>query len=102
MKNIHVTKIRQASLWLAQKTEAEKNKFLEILSKTLEKNKRVILLANKKDVYNVKKNKGESAFIQRLIFDAHGLKSLQDKLTSIQKLSSGIERTFEKRKLTNG
>lgn len=103
MKNrIDLIKINEASRQLSQKTEKEKNLFLQNLSDILKKNETVILEANERDILNAKKDKLSAAFIQRLTLDQKGIEVLQTKLSNLQKLKSGIGTVLEKKLLENG
>ncbi|MBU3978130.1 glutamate-5-semialdehyde dehydrogenase [Patescibacteria group bacterium] len=103
MKNkIDLNKIKNASRQLSQKTEKEKNLFLQNLSDILIHNKTVILKANERDIFNAKKNKLPAAFIQRLTVDWKGIEILQTKLINLQKLKSGVNSVLEEKLLKNG
>lgn len=103
MKNeIDLVKIKNAAIQLSQKTEKERDMFLQHLLETLNQNKTVILEANKKDIEKARKNKLSEAFVQRLFLDEKGFKNLYTKLNDLIKLKSNIGSVIEEKKLESG
>ncbi len=103
MKNpLNLHHIKQASLQLSQKSDRDKNTFLKYLAEVIAHNKEEIVKANVVDVHNAKKNNLSGAFIQRLILDENGIKSIIKKVNSLKNLNSSLGSIVSKRKLANG
>lgn len=103
MKNqLSFIKIRNAAQQLSQKTEKERNVFLQNLSEILKRNKTAILEDNKKDLEEGRKKNLSEAFIERLKLDENGIEKLCAKINDLQNLNSGIGAVLEERQLKNG
>lgn len=103
MKNqFNLKKIKIAALEVSQRSEKKRNMFLQYLANALLHNKKAILVANRKDIQNAKKNNLSNAFIQRLVLDESRIEKLVIKLLNLQKLKSGISSILEERRLENG
>jgi len=99
---LNFQKIKKAEIELLQKTEKERNYFLENLSKILLLEKGRIIKANRKDVSIAKKRGLSSSFIERLVLDESDIKKIVIKLQEIKKLESGIGRIIEERMQEDG
>ena len=89
IKNLLVnSKIDSASI--AKASSFSKNAFLSYLEKQLISNKDEIISENKKDLTLAKKNKLESAFIDRLIISSKTIDSMCEGLRNIHSLNDPI------------
>lgn len=109
MKNSQLKKIKEASINLSQKSEKEKNRFLECLSRVILERKDEILLANKRDVCLAKdpsagsgQASSEEAFVQRLVLDEKGIEAMIDRIQNLIKLRGPVGITLEEKVLNNG
>ncbi len=76
-------KAKSASYEIAKLSQAEKNKALKSIEKSLLKNKDNIIQANKKDIENARKNNMAESMIDRLSLDE---KRIDDICTGIEKV----------------
>ncbi|MBI4846697.1 MAG: glutamate-5-semialdehyde dehydrogenase [Candidatus Omnitrophica bacterium] len=74
---------RIACAFLSQATTAKKNHVLKNIADGLEKNKKLILTANKKDISTAKKDGKSKAFVDRLTLNEKGIEKMSDDLKSI-------------------
>ena len=79
-----------------------KNKVLNDYALLLDKEKKNILIENKKDVNLTKKNKIEENLINRLSINPIKLKGIQDSIKKIAKLKDPVNVTLEKWRRPNG
>ena len=79
-----------------------KNKVLNDYALLLDKEKKNILIQNKKDVNLAKKNKIKENLINRLSINPIKLKGIQDSIKKIEKLKDPVNVTLEKWRRPNG
>ncbi len=79
-----------------------KNKVLNDYALLLDKEKKNILIQNKKDVNLAKKNKIKENLINRLSIDPIKLKGIKDSIKKISKLKDPVNATLEKWSRPNG
>ena len=79
-----------------------KNKVLNDYASLLDKEKKNILIQNKKDVNLAKKNKIKENLINRLSINPIKLRGIQDSIKKIAKLKDPVNVTLEKWKRPNG
>ena len=79
-----------------------KNKVLNDYALLIDKEKKNILIQNKKDVNLAKKNKIKENLINRLSINPIKLKGIQDSIKKIEKLKDPVNVTLEKWKRPNG
>lgn len=94
--------IKKAVLTLSQKSECERNEFLNCLVDILNSRKKKIFRANKKDINQAIKKQLSAAFIQRLTLDEHGINAMILKVKSMQRLKSGIGEIMEEQIMESG
>lgn len=99
MKNI-LSKflIKKAAQAVMNKTERDRNQFLENLQIILMKNEVEIIKANKIDIVEARKNNLQDSFIQRLHLDERGIEEIILKLKALKSLKSGIGEIIERKK----
>lgn len=91
MKNqINLESIKESASKLSLFSEKKRNRFLLQLAKELLARKKEIITANKIDIENANTNGLQTAFIQRLVFDALDIEKLIKRLKEIEKLQSGF------------
>ena len=93
---------KNACLLMSNISSCKKNKTLENISKIIEKNKNLILKANKIDLNNATKNKLNSAKIDRLSLNEERIKDIQDSLYNIINFEDPINKIIERRSRPSG
>ena len=93
---------KNACLLMSNISSYKKNKTLENISKIIEKNKNLILKANKIDLSNATKNKLNSAKIDRLSLNEERIKDIQGSLHDIINFEDPINKIIEKRSRPSG
>ena len=93
---------KNACLLMSNISSYKKNKTLENISKIIEKNKKLILKANKIDLSNATKNKLNSAKIDRLSLNKERIKNIQDSLHDIINFEDPINKIIERRSRPSG
>ena len=93
---------KNACLLMSNISSYKKNKTLENISKIIEKNKKLILKANKIDLSNAIKNKLNSAKIDRLSLNEERIKDIQDSLNEIINFEDPINKIIERRSRPSG
>ena len=79
-----------------------KNKVLHKFLQLINKNKKIIIKENNKDINFAKKNGLKENLIERLKLNEKKLEGIQDSINKIIKLSDPIDRTIDKWKRPNG
>ena len=92
---------KKASFMLAQLSVKEKNQILSEIVKSLDKNKELILRANKKDIKIALKNKLSHVFINRLTITEKVYEQIVRQVNQIIKLPDPIGESVEKKELKN-
>ena len=92
---------KNACLLMSNISSYKKNKTLENISKIIEKNKNLILKANKIDLSNATKNKLNSAKIDRLSLNEERIQDIQGSLHDIINFEDPINKIIEKWKRPN-
>ena len=95
-KTLKARKAFHASIGLEVKL---KNKALLEIAKTIEKNKKKILEANKKDVRVAERNKITKTLIARLKLNEQKIKTIAYSVRSVVKLDNPIGKTLEAKEL---
>jgi len=93
---------KNACLLMSNISSYKKNKTLENIAKIIEKNKNLILQANKKDLSKATKNKLNSAKIDRLSLNEERIKDIQDSLHDIINFEDPINKIIERRSRPSG
>ena len=93
---------RKASHQLAYVTTEQKNNFLEILAKSLHKNKDLILKANSMDLEEAQNNKLDDAFIDRMTLTDSSIKSMCDGILQVKSLEDLIGKVINRKKRPSG
>ena len=93
---------KNACLLMSNISSYKKNKTLENISKIIEKNKKLILKANKIDLSNATKNNLNSAKIDRLSLNEERIKDIQDSLNDIINFEDPINKIIERRSRPSG
>ncbi len=102
MNKLDAHSIKSAALSLGQKSEEEKNKFLQFLIEEIRANKDKIIDANIKDLKESKDRGSDETFLQRLKLDEGGVKAILKRLLDVKGLSSEIGKVIENKALSNG
>ncbi len=93
---------QKAARFLSISSTQEKNKAIKAMAKELLKNSKLILAANKLDVKSAKKEKRNSAFIDRLSLNQSGIKKMSDDLLSVVDLSDPVSEVIKTWQRPNG
>ncbi len=93
---------KNACLSMSNISSYKKNKALENISIFIEKNKNLILKANKIDLNNAKKNKLNSAKIDRLSLNEERIKDIQISLNDIINFADPINQILESKSRPSG
>ena len=80
----------------------KKNKVLNDYCNLIEKNKRIIIYQNKKDIFKAQKEKLKKNLINRLILDEKKISNIINSIKSIIKIKDPTNVTLEKWKRPNG
>lgn len=94
--------MKNVSIKLINKSEEERNMFLDNLIKELVKNKKQVFLANKKDLDNAFEKNLSEAFVQRLKLGEKEFKSIIDRVKQVRSLDSGLGGIIEKKINSDG
>ena len=95
-------KAKKASLELAKINSKNKTKALKKAAKIIIKNKKAILLANKIDIDNAKKNSLGKALVDRLILNTDRIEDISNSLNNIAKLPEPVGKLLSEWKRPNG
>ena len=93
---------RKASHQLSYVTTEQKNNFLEILAKSLHKNKDLILKSNSIDLEKALNNKLDDAFIDRMTLTDSSIKSMCDGILQVKSLEDLIGKVINRKKRPSG
>lgn len=94
--------MKNVSIKLLNKSEEERNMFLDNLIKELVKNKKQVFLANKKDLDNAFEKNLSEAFVQRLKLGENEFKNIIDRVKQVRSLDSNLGEIIEKKINNNG
>ncbi|MFH1351993.1 MAG: glutamate-5-semialdehyde dehydrogenase [bacterium] len=94
--------IKKQSISLALVSEAEKNKILIGISKSILGSKEEIIRANRKDLVSARKSKKSSSFIDRLILNGKRIDEMAAQVRDVAGLKLRIGELIEERKRPNG
>jgi len=101
MRNLGVN-ARNASHRLSYVTSKQKNMFLELLAKSLEKNQKNIIKANSLDLLEANKRKLDAAFIDRMTLTESNIRSMCDGLLQVKSLEDLIGKIVNRKKRPSG
>src|SRR3989344_4242331 len=101
-QTIDYKKIKDAAGILLRLSEAQRNNFLEALSKIVLLQKQNIIDANKKDILEAKKQKLDEVFVQRLVVTEKQTKEMVQKIAEVKRLKSPVGKTLLEKKLKSG
>lgn len=93
---------QKAARFLSGVTSQEKNNVIKAMAKALLKNSQRILAANKKDIQSAKKEKRNSAFIDRLTLSQSGIEKMSEDLLSVADLADPISEVIKTWQRPNG
>ncbi|MFH1958098.1 MAG: glutamate-5-semialdehyde dehydrogenase [bacterium] len=94
--------IKKQSISLALVSEAEKNKILVGISKSILRSKEEIIRANRKDLVSARKSKKSTSFIDRLILNGRRVDEMAAQVRAVAGLKLRIGELIEERKRPNG
>ena len=95
-------KAKKASISLADTTNSERNKALQIISNNIIKFKNKIIVANKKDIALAKKVKTPHHLLDRLLLDNDRIKNMANDIKNIIKLPNPLGKILSKSIRPNG
>ncbi|MBU1087405.1 MAG: glutamate-5-semialdehyde dehydrogenase [Candidatus Omnitrophica bacterium] len=93
---------QKAARFLSVVSTEEKNKAIKTMAKELLKHSKAIIAANKLDVQSAKKEKRNSAFIDRLSLDLSGIKKMSDDLIAVADLADPVSEVIKTWQRPNG
>ena len=93
---------QKAARFLSIISTKEKNDAIKAMAKELLKNSKSIIAANKLDVKSAKKEKRNSAFIDRLSLNQSGIKKMSNDLLSVAALADPVSEVIKTWKRPNG
>ena len=95
-------KAKKASIKLADTSNSERNKALQIISNNIIKFKNKIIVANKKDIALAKKVKTPHHLLDRLLLDNNRIKNMANDIKNIAKLPNPLGKLLSKSIRPNG
>ena len=105
-KNLYMKKIGEraklASLSLSKLSIDKKNSVLKKFSQYLKKNEKLILIANKKDLFNAKSKKIKDSMIDRLKLNSKKIAQIRSSIDKIVKFKDPVGKTLSSWKRPNG
>ena len=105
-KNLYMKKIGEraklASLSLSKLSIDKKNSVLKKFNQYLKKNEKLILIANKKDLFNAKSKKIKDSMIDRLKLNSKKIAQIRSSIDKIVKFKDPVSKTLSSWKRPNG
>ena len=93
---------RKASYKLSYVTTNQKNNFLEILEKSINKNQKKIIEANSLDLLEANKGNFDDAFIDRMTLSESNIKSMCNGILQVKDLEDLIGKVINRKKRPSG
>ncbi|MBU1045176.1 MAG: glutamate-5-semialdehyde dehydrogenase [Candidatus Omnitrophica bacterium] len=93
---------QKAARFLSIVTTEKKNKAIKAMAKELLKHSKAIIAANKLDIQSAKKEKRNSAFIDRLSLNQSGIKKMSADLISVADLADPVSEVIKTWERPNG